>query len=178
MRESDVPIVQGVAVKSLKSRIGIEWDMALEEMLAEPISPTLESKRIPWKRRSLFNADSDIDTSLAKQTERQIQGPQIRAKEKSIRTRQVAVAHLISSPLSPRKPALKLKSVSTDTAVRPKSSLRDKREVENVIHKMQQRSHNRGMTRQGRKFTRHIVAREYDIKVLRSVMGLFQDPNV
>jgi hypothetical protein len=172
-----VPLIpiHGIPLQS-KRKIGIEWDKALEDMLSRPITPNLEAQRILWKKASLLNADPRFDISLDRNRPKVVlRDVRTRAKEEKMKSRQVVVTLVITAPLSPRKNEhYEVKCLSTRTADRPKSAIRDRRDVEHIVHQRQRHAQAVGVMRPARKSDGHNIAREHRIKVNPAVVGAFE----
>ena len=148
------------------------WDSALEKMLATPITPDLVSS-VTWKQESVFNADPRIDTSTLGTRARTpcSSGPQFRAKDREMRTRQLKIAKTVTAPLSPRKRSHETKclSIRPDTTTRHK--FRDSRQVETVMHGIQKRMCGADSLTPMRKPEMMAVARNFGITVSPALRG-------
>lgn len=154
-----------------------DWDNALESMLSEPISPTLEHRSVSWRRQTIKNADSRIDTSKLSVRPKSTKATdaRTRAKEEEMKTRQILIQRIVETPLSPRKRSLEQTCLSTKietTAGRKQSWLKDRHEVENVIHERQMRINNYEM-KSVRKEESMSVARGFGISVLPTIKTAF-----
>ena len=153
------------------------WDNALETMLSAPITPELSSKSVRWKQESVFNADPRIDTSTLGTRARTpcSSGPQFRAKDREMRTREMKIAKTVTAPLSPRKPAHETKCLSTRPETNTRRTFRDRRQVETVMHGMQKRLCSTDTMTPMRKPESMTIARNFGITVspaLRGVLGM------
>lgn len=154
-----------------------DWDSALETMLSAPISPTLEHRSFSWKRQTVKNADSRIDTSklAARSKSSKALDARSRAKDEEMKSRQALIQRIVETPLSPRKRQHEQTWLSTKietTATRKQAWLKDRHEVENVVHERQMRMNNFEM-RNVRKQENMSVARGFGITVLPTIKTAF-----
>ncbi|OHT11980.1 hypothetical protein TRFO_18363 [Tritrichomonas foetus] len=174
--------------KANDQRKFIGWDKALEDLLAQPITDNLDYKDVEWKLGTRMSADTvpiDIDINLfnannanliesnsssnhVRFCEQMKPSHQSKSKARQMRTREVMVRNMITSPMTPRKSVKLPKTASTQTAGRAKTAMRDKKEVETIIHN---RAH-RPMPLQEipvRKTEHMQIARTFDVHMTPSI---------
>jgi hypothetical protein len=147
------------------------WDRGLESLLSSSISAELDPLGIPWKRRTIVNADPRFDTSLVGQSS--FDHPWIDNRP-DILERQQVIARAINAPLSPRKPGLRLKTLSTSTKGRTKAMLRDHRVLETVVEKREVRANSEEGLGLARKADIRLGMRKYTVHVNPALRSSFE----
>ncbi|EAY12789.1 hypothetical protein TVAG_401150 [Trichomonas vaginalis G3] len=139
----------------------IVWDPALEDLLSTPINRNLTTPNVKWKPSTALNK-TDFMRSDKKRARTRPATPTMHVEENSdMRSREIMIHKMITSPLSPRKP----------TKIRAKTKfhgIKDQHTLEKVIHQRATRSiANQDLN--ARKVEKQSLVRQFSIPIRRGV---------
>lgn len=171
-----------------KKQDSIVWDNALEDLLSQPISADLHSKQVTWKKStkinsktipinidSAFNPDSSPHSSSSNSNSSHIHpSPHYRAHE--TKTRELMIRNIIQTPMTPRKKYKLPQTGSTDTKLRSKTCLYDKRELETIMFTRNQKPQPIAQ-KPSRKIEYTNLTRTFDVHIPISVRSMVRSRN-
>lgn len=152
MIESNVP---PLTINSTKKHIKqtnpnpIIWDNALEDLLSQPISSNLESKKVSWKKITKVNAKSiPIDVKSAFIIENSnddlnvnstVIRPSSKIRNHELKSRELMIKNIIQTPITPRKKLPFPQTGSTIAKKGNKTCLYDRKELETIMYTRNQK---------------------------------------